>query len=131
MRTTATRDGDDYVINGEKHYINNADEANFAIVLAATDRSKGSHGGISAFIVDMDTPGNLIADIILNFHRRRLWKILFDNVQSELSVSSLAREWAFAWDRRRLALRGSDKLQELLALQIAVSNLRAVTQNRE
>jgi alkylation response protein AidB-like acyl-CoA dehydrogenase len=57
MRTTAVRDGDDYVINGVKRFITGADHADFAQVMAATDREKGSRGGISCFLVDMDTPG--------------------------------------------------------------------------
>ena len=57
MRTVAVRDGDHYVINGVKRFITGAGEADFMQLMAATDRAKGSHGGISCFIVDMDTPG--------------------------------------------------------------------------
>ena len=57
MRTVAVRDGDHYVINGIKRFITGADNADFMMFMAATNRAKGSHGGISCFIVDMDTPG--------------------------------------------------------------------------
>lgn len=57
MRTTAVRDGDHYTINGYKRFITSADTADFAQVIALTDREKKSHGGISAFLVDMDMPG--------------------------------------------------------------------------
>src|ERR1700748_3025 len=57
MRTTAVRDGDHYVINGTKRFITGAHKAAFMQLMAATDRSKGSKGGISCFLVDMDTPG--------------------------------------------------------------------------
>src|SRR5438132_13031871 len=57
MRTTAVRDGDHYVINGVKRFISHADKADFAQVMVATDRAKGSRGGISCFLVDMDAPG--------------------------------------------------------------------------
>ena len=57
MRTTAVRDGDDYVINGSKRFITSGDTADFAQVMAKTDAAQGTHGGISAFLVDMDTPG--------------------------------------------------------------------------
>jgi butyryl-CoA dehydrogenase len=53
---TATRDGDDWVLNGTKSWITNGYEANAAIVFATTDKSK-KHKGISAFIVPMPTPG--------------------------------------------------------------------------
>lgn len=54
--TTATEDGDEWVLNGEKCWITNAHEADTAIVFATTDKS-AKHRGISAFIVDKGTPG--------------------------------------------------------------------------
>jgi len=51
------RQGDHYVINGVKRLHHDTDDAHFTQLIAATDRSKGSHGGISAFIVDMKAPG--------------------------------------------------------------------------
>ena len=57
MRTTAVRKGDTYVINGSKRWITNADTADFLQLVAATDRAKGSRGGLSMFLVDADTPG--------------------------------------------------------------------------
>ena len=57
MRTTAVRRGDTYVINGYKRWITNADTADFFQLVAATDRAKGSRGGLSMFLVDADTPG--------------------------------------------------------------------------
>jgi len=56
MTTTAVRDGDDYVLNGVKTFISNANHAHTITVLASTDRSKGKHG-ISAFLLDTTTPG--------------------------------------------------------------------------
>jgi acyl-CoA dehydrogenase len=61
MRTRALRRGDSYVINGVKRFITNADKADFAQVIAVTDPTKGARGGISCFLVDMDTPGVRIA----------------------------------------------------------------------
>ncbi len=80
MRTVAVRDGDHYVINGVKHYIN-AGGADFMIVLAATDRAKGSHGGISAFIVDFDTPGVSRPTTYKVVTGEVLYKIVFDDVR--------------------------------------------------
>ena len=53
---TATRDGDEYVLNGSKMFISNAPHAEIYIVFAKTDTTKGTRG-ISAFIVERDTPG--------------------------------------------------------------------------
>jgi acyl-CoA dehydrogenase len=57
METFAEKQGDDWVINGRKIWISNAQRAAAVQLLAATDRSKGSHGGITAFIVPTGTPG--------------------------------------------------------------------------
>jgi alkylation response protein AidB-like acyl-CoA dehydrogenase len=54
MRTTAVRDGDEWVINGQKNWISNASVADFYVVFAKTDRESGR---ISAFIVEKDRPG--------------------------------------------------------------------------
>jgi alkylation response protein AidB-like acyl-CoA dehydrogenase len=56
MRTYAVRDGDTYVLNGEKVYISGGTVADYCTVFAKTDRSAGSRG-VSAFIVPTDTPG--------------------------------------------------------------------------
>ena len=81
MRTTAVRQGDHYVINGMKRFITGADEADFAQLIAATDRTKGSHGGISAFIVDMKSPGVKLLrpqELVID---DRPWEIAFENVK--------------------------------------------------
>lgn len=56
METTATRAGDDYLLNGEKIWITNGNVAHLALVFANADRSL-KHKGICAFIVPTDTPG--------------------------------------------------------------------------
>lgn len=56
MRTRAVRDGDDYVINGAKMWITNANVADIAVLYAKTDPAAG-HRGVSAFVVPTDTPG--------------------------------------------------------------------------
>ena len=80
MRTTAVREGDHYVINGTKRYISGADKANFMQLMAATDRSKGSHGGISCFIVDMNTPGVKLGTRYQTMMGDAPWEIVLDNV---------------------------------------------------
>jgi alkylation response protein AidB-like acyl-CoA dehydrogenase len=57
IRTTATQDGDDWVLNGTKHFITNGKHADFALVFAANDRERKAQGGITAFIVEKGTPG--------------------------------------------------------------------------
>ncbi|MDP1872737.1 acyl-CoA dehydrogenase family protein [Phenylobacterium sp.] len=57
MITKAVRDGDDWIINGRKIWITRAADADFTILMAVTDTEKRARGGISAFLVDKDTPG--------------------------------------------------------------------------
>src|SRR6202034_4795467 len=56
-RTTAVKRGDVWVLNGSKTFITNGSYANCAVVLAVTDRDKGTRGGISAFVVERGTKG--------------------------------------------------------------------------
>jgi len=56
-RTVAVKDGDEWVINGVKNFITNAGDAKIAIVLAVTDEEKRTRGGMTNFIIDVDTPG--------------------------------------------------------------------------
>jgi len=56
QHTLATKDGDDYVLNGRKIFVTNGREADAALVFAQTDRSKADHG-ISAFLVERGSKG--------------------------------------------------------------------------
>ena len=56
LRTTAVKDGDDWVLNGTKNFITNATYADISVVLTVTDRTDQKHG-ITAFAVEMDRPG--------------------------------------------------------------------------
>lgn len=81
MRTTAVRDGDHYVINGVKRFITGADKSDFMILMAATDRSKGSRGGISCFVLDMDTPGVRLGEKYHTLTGETPWEVVLDNVR--------------------------------------------------
>jgi len=79
MRTTAVRDGDDWVINGRKLWISRAEKADWTIVMAVTDKAKGSRGGISAFIVDKGTPGFIVERLIPMIGGKYTYEVLLDN----------------------------------------------------
>jgi len=81
MRTTAVRRGDVYVINGMKRFITGADKADFMQLMAATDRAKGSRGGISCFLVDMDTTGVKLGACYDTMMGDRPWEIALENVR--------------------------------------------------
>jgi alkylation response protein AidB-like acyl-CoA dehydrogenase len=54
IRTSAVRDGDEWVINGEKTFITGGDIADFTMVFAVTDKDKGADGGVTCFLVDRE-----------------------------------------------------------------------------
>ena len=57
LQTRAVREGDEYVLRGQKTWVTNGGPAEWYIVLALTDPDKRTRGGISAFLVDRDAPG--------------------------------------------------------------------------
>ncbi len=63
IKTTAVRDGNHFVINGAKVFITNGDIADIIVVMAVTDPTLGAYGGITAFIVETDTPGYSIGSL--------------------------------------------------------------------
>jgi acyl-CoA dehydrogenase len=81
MRTRAIRDGDDYVINGTKRFISAAGEADFAQVMAATDPEKRSRGGITCFIVDLDSRGIRRTESWPTIAGESLWEIHFQDAR--------------------------------------------------
>jgi acyl-CoA dehydrogenase len=85
MRTTAVLDGDHYVINGVKRFITGAGKSDFMQLMAATDRAKGSRGGISCFIVDMKTPGVTLTAQYETMMGDKPWEIVLDNVRVPVS----------------------------------------------
>jgi acyl-CoA dehydrogenase len=54
IQMSAERDGDSWILNGEKIFITNGNEADFTMVFAVTDRAKGARGGVTCFLVDRE-----------------------------------------------------------------------------
>ncbi|GEN32214.1 alkylation response protein AidB-like acyl-CoA dehydrogenase [Cerasibacillus quisquiliarum] len=80
LRTTAKRDGDDYILNGSKMFITNGGVAQTYIVFARTSEEERSRG-ISAFIVEKDTPGLIIGkkERKMGLHGSNTVELSFDN----------------------------------------------------
>lgn len=82
QQTTATEDGDYFVLNGQKTWISNGCISQLALVIAQADKSKG-HKGICAFLVDTSTPGFTTREIKpkLGLHASVTSELFFDNVR--------------------------------------------------
>ncbi|HEY4068741.1 MAG TPA: acyl-CoA dehydrogenase family protein [Burkholderiaceae bacterium] len=80
LKTTATKDGDDYLLNGVKQFITSGKNGDVAIVMAVTDKAAGKKG-ISAFIVPTSTPGYRVASLEdkLGQHASDTAQIAFEN----------------------------------------------------
>jgi acyl-CoA dehydrogenase len=83
MKTTAVRDGDDWILNGRKIWITKANVADFTITMAVTDKEKGARGGISAFLVDKDAPGFNVVRPIPVIGAETLYEVAFDDCRVE------------------------------------------------
>ena len=81
MRTRAVRQGDHYVINGYKRFIQHAGEADFIQLVAVTDPEKGARGGLSVILVDTDTPGFSIAGKSTHMMGDVTYEIALDDVK--------------------------------------------------
>ncbi|MGY4877869.1 acyl-CoA dehydrogenase family protein [Vreelandella aquamarina] len=88
LRTTAVKDGDDYLINGTKRYITNAPHAGIFTVMARTNVEIKGAKGISAFIVEADTPGITIGkrDKKMGQKGAHTADVIFDNVRVPASA---------------------------------------------
>jgi acyl-CoA dehydrogenase len=131
MRTTAVRQGDHYIINGVKRFITGADVANYTQLIAATDRSKGSHGGISAFIVDLKSAGvKLIREQELVVDDRP-WEIAFEDakvpVENRIGEEGEGFRYAQHWlnvGRVRHGARGIGVIERCLELGASYAKQR-------
>ncbi|MBL4699762.1 MAG: acyl-CoA dehydrogenase family protein [Phycisphaeraceae bacterium] len=83
IRTRAVREGDDFVINGSKRFITNADRATILTLMARTDLNESGSKGISAFIVPTNTPGISIGkhDQKMGQRGTRTCDIIFENAR--------------------------------------------------
>ena len=81
IRTRAVRQGDSWVLNGNKHFVTNGDIADMATVIAVTDPDKRARGGITAFIVERDSPGLTVGppDKKMGLHGTNTCELVFDD----------------------------------------------------
>jgi alkylation response protein AidB-like acyl-CoA dehydrogenase len=86
LRTSALRDGDDYVINGGKIWTSYVNHADFIILLVRTDPGSKKHRGISVLLVPMDTPGIEVREIPSVVGDRYFHEVFFDETRVPVST---------------------------------------------
>jgi alkylation response protein AidB-like acyl-CoA dehydrogenase len=99
LTTTATLDGDEYVINGHKIWTSYSDVADWCLLLARTDKDVKRHKGISAFLVNMHQPGIEQRPLkMINGVSNEFGQVLFDGARVPASqmVGNPGDGWALA-----------------------------------
>jgi alkylation response protein AidB-like acyl-CoA dehydrogenase len=81
LQTKAVRDGDDYVINGQKIWTTQAHLADWMFLLARTDQEAPKHRGISFFLLDMKTPGITVQPLVNMGNRHEFNQVFFEDVR--------------------------------------------------
>jgi alkylation response protein AidB-like acyl-CoA dehydrogenase len=98
LETRAVRDGDEWVLNGQKTFGSAAQRADWMIVLARTDPSVPKHAGLTCFLVPLDTPGISMTPM-LNIVGGRQNQTFFDDVRLPLNcqLGTVNRAWQEIW----------------------------------
>ena len=132
LKTTAVKKGDKYVLNGTKHYITNATEADIFTVMAVTDASKGAKG-ITSFIVEKGFPGFEVGAIEpkMGLHGSHSAEIILEdcevpaeNVLGEEGQGYVNALKILANGRAGLAARNLGSCQKLLELSMQFTQER-------
>lgn len=79
MQTSAVRDGDNWILNGNKIFIGSAGYADFAMVFAVTDKVRRNRGGITCFLVEKDNPGYKVPRLIDTMGGHKPGEIVLDD----------------------------------------------------
>jgi acyl-CoA dehydrogenase len=110
LKTSAVKDGDDWVINGHKWFSSNGSIADFLIVMAVTDPDARKYQKASMFVVDVDTPGvEIVRDVATMKHPQESWakygnhaEIVYENVRVPGSALLGAQGAGFLIAQQRL-----------------------------
>ena len=95
LQTRAVRDGDDWVINGQKIWTSGAHNADWMFMLARTDPDAPKHRGITYFLVDMKTPGITVQPLINMGNMHNFNEVFFEDVRvpNENVLGEVNRGW--------------------------------------
>jgi len=98
LKTSALREGDHFVVNGQKIWTSNAQIADWMFCLVRTDKAAPKHAGISYLLIDMKTPGITIRPLLQMTKDAGFNEVFFDNVRVPVEnvVGGLGQGWAVA-----------------------------------
>ena len=98
LKTTAVRDGDHYIVNGQKTWTTLAQHADMIFCLVRTDQGVRKQEGISFLLIDMRTPGVTVRPILMLDEDHEVNEVFFDNVRVPVSnlVGQENRGWTYA-----------------------------------
>jgi alkylation response protein AidB-like acyl-CoA dehydrogenase len=98
LQTTAVRDGDEWVLNGQKVWTSGAQYSDFGAILARTDPTQPKHNGISMFIVNMHAPGVTVRPLKVATGHSPFNEVFFDNVRmpADALIGEENKGWAAA-----------------------------------
>jgi alkylation response protein AidB-like acyl-CoA dehydrogenase len=119
IETKAFRDGDDYVINGQKIWTTGAHRSNWGWLAARTDPDAPKHKGISMFVVPMDAPGVTIRPLVNMAGNHGFNEVFFEDVRipANYLVGQENMGWymlAVALDFERSSIAGSARIRRAL-----------------
>jgi acyl-CoA dehydrogenase len=98
LRSTAVRDGDDWIINGQKIWTTGAQFSDWGILVVRSDASAAKHAGLSYFVVDMHSPGIEVKPIVQINGGTGFNEVFFDDVRipDANRLSEVGNGWAVA-----------------------------------
>ncbi|GGY11493.1 pimeloyl-CoA dehydrogenase large subunit [Massilia dura] len=98
LKTTAVRDGDEYVVNGQKTWTTLAQHADMIFCLVRTDPAARKQEGISFLLIDMKSPGITVRPIIMLDEEHEVNEVFFDNVRVPAAnlVGKEHQGWTYA-----------------------------------
>lgn len=98
LQTKAVRDGDDFIINGQKIWTSYADESDWIFALVRTDSDVKKQAGITFLLIDMDDPGVSVKPILLISGKSPFCETFFDNVRVPVAnvISEINNGWTVA-----------------------------------
>ena len=102
LKTSAVRDGDHYVVNGQKIWTTNAHKADWIFALVRTDPDAKAQRGISFLLIDMSTPGLEVKPIVSIDGMHHLNQVFFENVR--VPVENLVGEENAGWTYAKFLL---------------------------